>query len=58
MYRLQIKSDQERCLTWIRQGLKENTLSSYLNVITQDEKLLRYMYSILIFLCEIYLIIL
>ena len=28
-------------MAWIRQGLKENTLRSYLNVITQDEKLLR-----------------
>ena len=29
-------------MAWIRQGLKENTLGSYLNIITQDEKLLRY----------------
>ena len=28
-------------MAWIRQGLKENTLGSYLNAITQDEKLLR-----------------
>ena len=40
--RLQLKTDKEKCMAWIRQALKENTLSSYLNVITQDDKLLRY----------------
>lgn len=40
--RLQLKHEPEKCLAWIRQGLKENTLSSYINVITQDEKLLRF----------------
>ncbi|KAJ7374669.1 zinc ion binding [Desmophyllum pertusum] len=50
--RLRIKGDQERCLAWIRQGLKENTLGSYLNVITQDEKLLREFYYSHAFLCD------
>lgn len=43
--RLRLKTDEEKCMAWIRQGLKENTLGSYLNVITQDEKLLREFYQ-------------
>lgn len=50
--RLRLKTDQEKCMAWIRQGLKENTLGSYLNVITQDEKLLREFYQPHAFLCN------
>lgn len=50
--RLQLKTDKEKCMAWIRQALKENTLSSYLNVITQDDKLLREFYHPHAFLCD------
>lgn len=50
--RLQLKCEQEKCLAWIRQGLKENTLGSYINVITQDEKLLREFYHSHAFFCD------
>lgn len=50
--RLHLKTDQEKCMAWIRQGLKENTLGSYLNVISQDEKLRREFYHPHAFLCD------